>query len=232
MPKKPQEGTQDERAGRVKQIRMVASLVHQANPKAMPIVFASALGVLVVFVVLGLLLGQALYLIPLGVLVALLVGMIVFGQMAQRTQYSMLEGRPGAAASLVENMRGRWVVTPAVQANRNMDVVHRVIGTPGVILLSEGPRSRVGKLIGAEKKRISRAASEVPIYDIQVGSEEGQIPISKLQRHLTRLPRNLKKEQVSELIDRLNALPQAMQMPKGPIPKGVRMPKGPKPRTR
>ncbi|MCO5967046.1 DUF4191 domain-containing protein [Actinoallomurus soli] len=232
MPKKPQEGTQDERAGRVKQLRMVASLVHQANPKAMPIVFASALGVLVVFVVLGLLLGQALYLIPLGVLVAILVGMIVFGQMAQRTQYSMLEGRPGAAASLVENMRGRWVVTPAVQANRNMDVVHRVIGTPGVILLSEGPRSRVGKLIGAEKKRISRAASEVPIYDIQVGSEEGQVPIAKLQRHLTKLPRNLKKEQVSELIDRLNALPQAMQMPKGPIPKGVRMPKGPKPRTR
>jgi Domain of unknown function (DUF4191) len=232
MAKKPQDGAQDERPGRLKQIRMVASLVHQANPKAMPIVFAAALGVLVLFVILGLLLGQALFLIPLGVLVAIAVGMIVFGQMAQRTQYSMLEGRPGAAASLVENMRGRWVVAPAVQANRNMDVVHRVVGHPGVILLSEGPRSRVGKLIGAEKKRISRAASEVPIYDIQVGSEEGQIPISKLQRHLTRLPRNLKKDEVSAVIDRLNALPQAMQMPKGPIPKGVRMPKGPKPRTR
>jgi Domain of unknown function (DUF4191) len=232
MAKKPQDGAQDERSGRLKQIRMVASLVHQANPKAMPIVFAAAIGVLVLFVVLGLVLGQALFMIPLGVLVAIAVGMIIFGQMAQRTQYSMIEGRPGAAASLVENMRGRWVVTPAVQANRNMDVVHRVIGAPGVILLAEGPRSRVGKLIGAEKKRISRAASEVPIYDIQVGTEEGQIPISKLQRHLTRLPRNLKKDQVTELIDRLNALPQAMQMPKGPIPKGVRMPKGPKPRTR
>ncbi|GAB3982826.1 DUF4191 domain-containing protein [Actinoallomurus acanthiterrae] len=232
MAKKPQDGAQDERPGRLKQIRMVASLVHQANPKAMPIVFAAAIGTLVLFVVLGLVLGQALFMIPLGVLVAIAVGMIIFGQMAQRTQYSMIEGQPGAAASLVENMRGRWVVTPAVQANRNMDVVHRVIGQPGVILLAEGPPSRVGKLIGAEKKRISRAASEVPIYDVQVGSEEGQIPISKLQRHLTRLPRNLKKEQVSELIDRLNALPQAMQMPKGPIPKGARMPKGPKPRTR
>jgi hypothetical protein len=158
--------------------------------------------------------------------------MIVFGQVAQRTQYSMLEGRPGAAASIVENMRGRWVVTPAVQANRNMDVVHRVVGHPGVILLAEGPASRVGKLIGAEKKRISRAASEVPIYDIQVGNDEGQVPIGKLQRHLTKLPRNLKKDKVSEVIDRLNALPQTMQMPKGPIPKGARMPKGPKPRTR
>lgn len=231
MAKKVQDG-QDETPGRLKQIRMVASLVHQANPKALPMVFAVALGTLVVFVAAGLLLGQALLLIPLGVLAAVAVGMIVFGQTAQRTQYSMLEGRPGAAASIVENMRGRWVVTPAVQANRNMDVVHRVVGHPGVILLAEGPAARVGRLIGAEKKRISRAASEVPIYDVQVGSEDGQVPIGKLQRHLTKLPRNLKKEQVNELMDRLNALPQAMQMPKGPIPKGARMPKGPKPRTR
>jgi hypothetical protein len=230
MAKKSQDG-QDESPGRLKQIRMVASLVHQANPKALPMVFAAAIGTLVVFVVLGLLLGQALLLIPLGVLAAVAVGMIVFGQVAQRTQYSMLEGRPGAAASIVENMRGRWVVTPAVQANRNMDVVHRVVGHPGVILLAEGPPSRVGKLIGAEKKRVSRVA-EVPIYDIIVGSEEGQVPIGKLQRHLTKLPRNLKKDEVSGVIDRLNALPQTMQMPKGPIPKGARMPKGPKPRTR
>jgi hypothetical protein len=232
MAKKPQDGAPDERPGRLKQIRMVASLVHQANRKALPIVFAAGLGTIAVFVVASLFLGNALLLIPTGVLLGVAVGMIVFGQLAQRTQYSMLEGRPGAAASIVENMRGRWVVTPAVQANRNMDVVHRVIGQPGVILLSEGPGSRVGKLIGAEKKRIARAVSEVPIYDIQVGSEEGQVPISKLQRHLTKLPRNLKKDMVSVTVDRLNALPQTMQMPKGPMPKGVRMPKGPKPRTR
>lgn len=232
MAKKPQDGAQDERPGRIKQIRMVASLVHQANPKALPIVFALAAATLVVFVVLGVVLGELPFMIPIGVLFAAAVGMIVFGQMAQRTQYSMLEGRPGAAASVVENMRGRWVVTPAVQATRNMDVVHRVVGHPGVVLVSEGPPSRVGKLIGAEKKRISRAVADVPIYDVQVGSEAGQVPIAKLQRHLTRLPRNLKKDQVSEVIDRLNALPQTMQMPKGPIPKGARMPKGPRPRTR
>lgn len=220
--------SQDAQPGRLKQIRTVASMVHKANPKAMPIVFASALGTLVVFVVIGLVFDYLLFTIPLGILAAIAVGMIVFGQLAQRLQYSMLEGRPGAAASIAENMRGRWVVTPAVQANRSMDVVHRVIGQPGVILLAEGPSSRVGKLIGAEKKRISRAASEVPIYDIQVGDEDGQLPISKLQKHLMKLPRNLKKEQVSELVDRLNALPQAMQMPKGPIPKGAKMPKGPK----
>ena len=67
MAKKSQDG-QDESPGRLKQIRMVASLVHQANPKALPIVFAAAIGTLALFVVVGLLLGQALLLIPLGVL--------------------------------------------------------------------------------------------------------------------------------------------------------------------
>ena len=44
MAKKPQDGAQGEGSGRLKQIRMVASLVHKANPKAMPTVFAAAIG--------------------------------------------------------------------------------------------------------------------------------------------------------------------------------------------
>lgn len=221
-----------ERPGRVKQIRMLASVLQRADRKTLPIVFGAALGTLVVFVVLGVVFGNLVFMVPLGILSAIAVGMIVFGQIAQRTQYKMIAGQPGAAASILETMRGNWTVTPAVAGTRNMDLVHRVVGRPGVILVSEGPGSRVGPLLGAEKKRISRAAQQVPIYDVQVGDEEGQVPISKLQRHLMKLPRNLNKTQVSELNDRLRALPQKMQMPKGPIPKGARMPKAPKPRTR
>ena len=100
------------------------------------------------------------------------------------------------------------------------------------LLVSTGFMDLIGKLIGAEKKRISRAAQQVPIYDVQVGEDEGQIPVDKLQRHLMKLPRNLTKGQVAELNDRLQALPRSMQMPKGPIPRGAKMPKGPKPKMR
>jgi hypothetical protein len=230
MANKPDDGA--ERPGRMKQIRMIAKVLRQANPKALPLVFGAAIGTLVLFVVLGLVIGQIWFMIPLGLLAAAAVGMIVFGQVAQRTQYKMLAGQPGAAASILESMRGKWTVTPAVSGNRNLDLVHRVVGRPGVILVAEGPSSRVGQLLGAEKKRISRAAQQVPIYDLQVGEEEGQIPIGKLQRHIMKLPRNLTKPQVAELNDRLRALPQTMKMPKGPIPKGARMPKAPKPRIR
>ncbi|HLV75293.1 uncharacterized protein DUF4191 [Actinomadura hallensis] len=231
MSKKPTDAVQ-ERPGRLKQIRMVAQLLRKADPKALPIVFASAAGALVVVVLIGVVFGRLWFFVPMGILTALAVGMIVFGQLAQRAQYRMLAGQPGAAVAILKNMRGGWTVTEAVSGNRNLDMVHRAVGRPGVVLVSEGPRSRVGPLLGAEKKRISRAAAQVPIYDVQVGEEEGQIPVDKLQRHLMKLPRNLKKGQVAELNDRLQALPRSMQMPKGPIPKGVKMPKGPKPRMR
>ncbi|WP_067911371.1 DUF4191 domain-containing protein [Actinomadura rubrobrunea] len=231
MSNKPTDGAQ-ERPGRFQQIRLVARVVRQANPKALPIVFASALGTLVVVILIGLVVGSLWFFIPLALLSAAAVGMIVFGQMAQRAQYKLIAGQPGAAAAILKNMRGNWTVTEAVAGNRNLDMVHRVVGRPGVILVSEGPPNRVGSLLGAEKKRIARAAQQVPIYDVQVGSAEGQIPIDKLQRHLMKLPRNLTKAQTRELNDRLQALPRSMQMPKGPIPKGVRMPKGPKPKMR
>ena len=220
------------KAGRLKQIRMIAGLVHRSNPRALPIVFGSGLGILVVLVVVGLLTGLAALLIPLGVILGLLVTMILFGRFAQAAQYSTIEGQPGAAAAVLENMRGNWTVTPAIAANRNMDVVHRAVGRPGVILVGEGSPNRLASLLAAEKKRVARVAYEVPIFEFQVGDEEGQIPLSKLQRKVMRLPRNLKPAAVSDINHRLKALQPSLQAPKGPIPKNMRQPKMPRPKAR
>ena len=172
-------------AGRLKQIRMVAGLVHRSNPKAMPIVIGSGVATLVILVVVGLATGLGALLIPLGVLLGILVMVILFGRFAQSAQYSTIEGQPGAAAAVLENMRGNWTVTPAIAANRNMDVVHRAVGKPGVILVGEGSPTRLASLLAAEKKRVARVAYEVPITEFQVGSAEGQVPISKLQRKIS-----------------------------------------------
>jgi Domain of unknown function (DUF4191) len=219
-------------AGRLKQIRMVAGIVNRTNPRALPIVFGSALGIIAVLVVVGLLTGLAPILIPLGVLIGLGVGMILFGRFAQAAQYAAIEGQPGAAAAVLENMRGNWTVTPAIAANRNMDVVHRAVGRPGVILVGEGSPARLASLLAAEKKRVARVAYEVPIFEFQVGNEEGQVPLGKLQRKIMRLPRNLKPAAVSDLNHRLKALQPSLQAPKGPIPRNIRQPKMPRPKTR
>ncbi len=219
-------------AGRFKQIRMVAGLVNKVNPRALPIVFGSGIATMAVLIVVGLFTGLAPLLIPLGVLLGLLVAVILFGRFAQAAQFSAIEGQLGAAAAVLKSMRGNWTVTEAVAGNRNMDMVHRAVGRPGVILVGEGSPNGLASLLSAEKKRVARVAYEVPVFDFQVGTGEGQIPISKLQRKIMRLPRNLKPAAVSDLNHRLRALAPTMQAPKGPMPRNIRQPKMPRPKTR
>jgi hypothetical protein len=218
--------------GRIKQIRMVAGIVRKANPKALPIVLGTGIGIIAVVVIVAVFTGLY-FIIPIGVLAGVAAAMLLFGRFAQSAQYAAIAGQPGAAAAILQSMRGSWTVTPAIAANRNMDVVHRVVGKPGVILVGEGSPNRLPALLAAEKRRVARITfDELPIYSIQVGDEEGQISIRRLQRNIMKLPRNLKGPQVADLNYRLKALPQSLQMPKGPLPKTGRMPKAPRPKYR
>jgi len=218
------------KAGRLKQIRMVAGLINQQNKRALPITFGAAIGVIVVFVLIGLFTGTAAFLIPVGVLLGVLAGMILFGRFAQSAQYAAIDGQLGAAAAILQSMRGDWTVTPAVNANRTYDVVHRAVGKPGVVLVGEGPVTRVAALVAAEKKKTERVAHGVPIFEFYVGNGADQIPVSKLQGKIMRLPRTLKPAAVSDLNYRLKALAPTMPVPKGPLPKGARQAKMPRPR--
>ncbi|MCB0928126.1 MAG: DUF4191 domain-containing protein [Mycolicibacterium insubricum] len=161
-----------------------------------------------------------------GVVLGALVAFIIFGRRAQKSVYAKAEGQTGAAAWALDNLRGKWRVTPGVAATGHFDAVHRVIGKPGVIFVAEGDPGRVKSLLAQEKKRTARLVGEVPIYDIIVGNDEGQVPLAKLERHLNRLPANISVAKIDTLESRLTALstkggPGAI--PKGPMPGGAKM---------
>lgn len=165
-------------------------------------------------------------LIPLGIVLGGLVAFIVFGRRAQKSVYRKAEGQTGAAAWALDNLRGKWRVTPGVAATGHFDAVHRVIGRPGVILVGEGAATRVRPLLAQEKKRTARLIGEVPIYDIIVGNGEDEVPLSKLERHLTRLPANITVKQMDTLESRLAALGSragTAVLPKGPLPNSGKM---------
>ncbi len=167
-----------------------------------------------------------LTLIPLGVLLGGLATFIIFSRRAQRSVYSKAEGQAGAAAWVLDNLRGKWRVTPGVAATGHFDAVHRVLGRPGVILVGEGSAARVKPLLAQEKKRHARLVGDVPIYDIVVGNGEGEVPLAKLERHLTRLPANITVKQMDTLESRMAALGSragAGVMPKGPLPNSGKM---------
>jgi hypothetical protein len=164
--------------------------------------------------------------VPLGIVLGALVAFVIFGRRAQKSVYKKADGQTGAAAWALDNLRGKWRVTPGVAATGHFDAVHRVIGRPGVIFVGEGSATRVKPLLAQEKKRTARLIGDTPIYDIMVGNGEGEVPLSKLERHLTKLPANITAKQMDSLESRLAALgtkagPAAM--PKGPLPGQAKM---------
>jgi hypothetical protein len=211
--------------GRVRQMLDVWRMTRETDSKLVPIVFGSALVVLAVLVVVGILIGQIIIFAPLAVIGAVLTGTALFGRRATTAVHASLEGKPGAAAATLQMMRGDWRITPAVGFTRNQELVHRVIGRSGVILVGEGASTTaIRQLIVDQKRRIGRVAPDTPIHDVIVGDGEGRIESRKLQGHIVKLPRKLKKTEVNAVEARMKALGGPnVPIPKGPMP--TRMPR-------
>ncbi|WP_067497806.1 DUF4191 domain-containing protein [Actinoplanes sp. TFC3] len=211
--------------GRLKQIGQVFAFTARQDKWFVPLLIAAVLIPLAVAVLL-LLLGLGWAWIPIGVMVALLAALIVLNLRSNAAMMNAAEGQPGAAASIMENLRGDWRVRPAASSTTQFDMIHVVIGRPGVILLGEGQPQRVRGLMGQEKRRLSKVIGNAPMYDYVIGTGEGELSIRKLRTTMMRLPRNLTGKDVNSLDKRLGALMSRPQMPKGAIPKNMRPSKG------
>ncbi len=208
------------------QIIETYKLTAKVDRKVGPILLATFFITFAIFLGIGFALKFPVFWGILGFLFALPITMIIFGRRAQAAGYAQVEGQPGAAAAVLQSMRGAWFVTPAVAITKNQDIVHRVVGRPGVILVAEAPVSRAANLLANERKRTARFLPETPILEISVGDGEGQVPLRKLQRKVMKMPRALKPAQVTDVRRRLEALTASpLPIPKGPLPKGARMPR-------
>ena len=227
--KKSESPDKPKKPSRIAQIRQAYSMTRKSDRWVGWITLAVFLGVVLVVLAIGFLIGHPIYLGVMGVMVGVLVATIVFGKRAEKAAFSQVDGQPGAAAAALNMLRKGWTVTPAVAMSRNQDIVHRVVGRAGVVLVGEGSPARVQALIVTEKKKVARFVPDVPIYDVQAGNETGQIRLRKLNSHLMKLPRNLKQPQVIEVNRRLKALGSMnLPIPKGPMPRSARMPRGPR----
>lgn len=162
------------------------------------------------------------------VLVGLLAMMMVFSRRAQRAAYSRMEGQLGAAARTLSMLRRGWQTEEVIAFNKQQDLVHRVVGPPGIVLVGEGNPNRLKPLLASERKKHERVAAEYPVHEVIVGNGEGQVPLPKLVRHVQKLGRQVKPAELTEVMMRLKALDAQrpkVPMPRGPVPtsmKGMR----------
>lgn len=176
-------------------------------------------------VIIGNNLGHPIYAgflsLPLGFLAAF----FLFTRYANTAAFSSIEGQIGAGASVLMSIRRGFVTTPAVNVNRDQDMVHRVSGKAGIILVGEGGFG-VKSLMQDERRKMERFLSGVPVTEVIVGDGSGQVSIRKLQKHLKKLPKKLSTGQLREVRARLKSVGGLnIPMPKGPMPTNVRMPR-------
>ena len=215
--------------GRIKQIRQSYTMTKTTDPR-IGLILAGVflLAGLAGFAVMLLVFRTLVFSIPFGVMVGLLATLIVFGRRAQRSAITQIEGKPGAAAAALGMLRRGWKVEPAIAVTKQQDVVTRVVGPPGIVLIGEGNVNRLRPLLTSERRKHERVTSETPIHEIVVGHDEGQVPLAKLTKRVTKLGRQLKPAQMTDVLARIKALDanrSNIPMPKGPLPtsmKGMR----------
>lgn len=223
-----------EKMSRRKQFVQTYKMAHQSD-RALPwwILGTFLVGAAVGFVVLWLLPGSGTISLLLSIASALLLGLlgalIVFGRRAQNAAYTQMEGKPGAAASALQMLRRGWKVDPVVAFTKQQDVVHRVVGPPGIVLVGEGTSpNRLRSLLVTERRKHERVAGGAPIHEVVCGNGEGQVPLPKLVRHVTKLGKGVKPAEMTDILARLRALDATrsnIPLPKGPMPtsmKGMR----------
>src|SRR5215213_456290 len=216
--------------GRAAQFRQAYKLTKEVDPKIGWILLGTFVAAAVVAYAL-------LYLIPpnwvvadllLAVMIGILAALIVFTRRATAAQYKQIEGKPGAALAALSVLKRGWHTDQAVAFNRNQDVIHRVVGPPGIVLVGEGNPGRVKQLLAQERIKHTRVAADAPLHEVVVGRGEGQVPLPKLSKTVTRMKREVKPAQITDIRARLKALDatrSSVPLPKGPVPtsmKGMR----------
>lgn len=217
--------------GRIAQLRQAYTITKRNDRNIGLILLLTFLVGAGVTAVLGILvLGTGVFGIIITVVFSLLVGILallaVFGRRAEKAAYAQVEGQPGAAAGALQMMKRGWSVKAAAGFTKNQDVMHRVVGRPGIILVGEGNPSRVRSLLAAERKKHARIVGEdVPVLEVVVGRGEGEVPLPKLVKHVRKLPKAIKPAEQTAVLNKLKALDAmrpAAPMPRGPVPTSMK----------
>ena len=222
--------TTDKKAAPEKQSQLAVlkdayKLVRKESPAGIIYSILIFVVVLVAGIAFGKSIGHPIYLGLISLPLAFLIAFFLFTRFANTAAFASIEGQLGAGASVLMSIRRGFVTTPAVNVSRNQDMVHRVSGKAGIILVGEGS-SAVRSLLQDERKKMERFLSGVPVTEVIVGDNPGQVSIRKLQKHLKKLPKKLNTAQLREVRARLRSVGGLnIPIPKGPMPTNVRMPR-------
>lgn len=228
MARKKSDATKE--PGRLKQMWQVFQMTRRYDSRAVWYIAAAVILPAIVGLILALLFADGMVLtivlwIVAGLMCGILLGMIILGRRAERAAYSQIVGQPGAVGAVLRSSlkRGwRGSEMPISVNGKTHDAIYRAIGRGGVVLISEGPKTRTNKMIDEEHRKVGRILPNVPVTTLSVGPDSDSIALHKVSRALTKVKPKLTKAEVLAVDNRLTSLGTPMPIPKGVDPFKVR----------
>jgi len=221
--------------GRMRQMWDVFQMTRKYDKQALPLMIGGFLLPVVVGVVLALVLStgiisEVLWIVA-GVLGGVLLATVILGRRAEGAAYSQINGQPGAVGAVLRSSlkRGwRGSEMPVAVNSKTRDAVYRAVGRGGVVLISEGPKSRTARMLDEERRKIARTVPNVTVTTISVGPDADSVPLRKVASTLTKIKPSLTKTEIAAVDNRLSSLQAPLPIPKGVDPNRVRAPRQPR----
>lgn len=213
--------------GWFRQVRETYRITVENDPQAQWLILGSGLGAAVLISLLGIFLPPWWMWLITGVMAGLVAALYVMLNRAKKATYKRYAGKPGSAEVALGMLdKKKFDYTAGITATKQLDIVHRVVGPAGIVLIGEGSPARLKAVLASEARKHEQVAYGVPVSTVLMGDGEGQVPLEKLADYLKKTPKAIKPVQITEVKQRLRALDAVrpkLPMPKGPMPtmKGV-----------
>lgn len=193
------------------------------------LVVGAALGVLVAFLIGASAWWSILLWGITGFMFGVMAAMFTLTRLSTGVMYQRIEGKPGAVGQVMSTSLGRrWQSSemPVGVNPRTQEAVYRAVGRGGVVIVGEGSRGRLKRLINEEKARAGRVAQGVPVNVIYVGFGEDDVRLKDLAKAVKSLPKKIDTRTMAAVIKRIDSVSAgAIPIPKGIDPNRARAPR-------
>lgn len=157
-----------------------------------------------------------------GLLFGVLGAMFLMTRLSTTAMYAKIDGMPGASGHVLSTSLGRsWSAsdTPVGINPKTQEAVYRVVGRGGIVIVGEGARGRLTRLVNEERQKAQRVAHGVPVTVLYVGHGDEDVAIADLSKTIKKLPKAIDKATMAAVIRRIDSVSQSLSSL--PIPKGI-----------
>ncbi|MGC5169942.1 DUF4191 family protein [Microbacterium sp. DT81.1] len=186
------------------------------------VLVAVGVGVLIGFLIPPLVWWSVLLWGITGLMAGILAALMTMTRLSTKAMYRKIDGMPGAAGHVLSTSLGRnWQTSdmPVAVNPKTQEAVYRAVGRGGVVLVGEGARGRLTRLVNEERQKVQRVAQGVPVTVLYLGHGEGDVKIDDLSKTIKALPKKIDKSTMAAVIRRIDSVSQSLSSL--PIPKGI-----------